>query len=254
MSQTTTCHYEINQSFNAITRYLHSLRYRNLLGVFRRFHRTVSRKPIRVLDIGAGTAKSFALLDDRFEIEYCGIDRHEQLTACARQRYGDRPNFRMITASALEVDLAGQAKQPDVVLALETLEHVFADEVPELVARIAGLTPRLFVCSVPVEVGPIVWIKNVGSALMRYNRHRNYTWPQTFWAGLGRIDKLPPRLADHMGFDWRWLVAILQRNVRVRQIRRFPLRWLPAGLSTSLFMVCDSLEPSSVATPARSAA
>jgi hypothetical protein len=37
---------------------------------------------------------------------------------------------------------------------------------------------------VPVEIGASIRLKNIGSALCGYGRHEEYTWAETFWAGL----------------------------------------------------------------------
>ena len=114
--------------------------------------------------------------------------------------------------------------------------------VVRIVENIARQRPRLFVCSVPVEVGPIIWIKNVGSWLMGYLRHTEYRWHETLWAGLYQLDRLPPHGTGHKGFDWRWLAQTIRHNLRIVEFRRLPARLLPAGLSTSVFFVARPRE------------
>jgi len=63
--------YERNQQFNALTRWLHSFRYRTILRVIRDLR--VSDRPLRVLEIGAATGRLFDVLDARFAIDYTGI-------------------------------------------------------------------------------------------------------------------------------------------------------------------------------------
>jgi hypothetical protein len=122
---------------------------------------------------------------------------------------------------------------------LEALEHIPEHAVVRIVEQVAVARPHLFVCSVPVEIGPSIWFKNVGSLLMGYSRHREYTWNETFWAGLGKLDKLPPHGLGHKGFDWRWLAQTVRHSHRITRMRTFPFDALPASVSTSVFFVAE---------------
>jgi len=228
--------YEQNQSFNALTAWLHSLRYRQIVQVFRGLAAQRSQ-PIRVVEIGCAHAKLFGVLDAQFSIDYVGIELEASFAELARQRYGGRGNFQLIEGSALSA--LGTLASPDVVVALETLEHIPEHDVVRLIEQVAALRPSLFVCSVPVEVGPAVWAKNLGSLATGYMRHKEYSWRETWWAGLYQLDKLPPHETGHKGFDWRWLAQTIRHNLRIIQLRRFPSQLVPAALSTSVFIVAE---------------
>lgn len=228
--------YERQLSFNALTAWLHSLRYRSTLQVIASVAEGLDR-PLKVLEIGSAEGKLFGILDQRFSIDFTGIEIREDFIRTARARYGERKNFRVLQRSA--IDLEG-IDTPDVVIALETLEHIPENDVVRVVEAVAALHPKRFICSVPVEIGPSIWLKNVGSLLAGYNRHRiEYTWARTFWAGLYQLDRLPPHDTGHMGFDWRWLAQTIRHNMRICEMRRFPFRFLPAAVSMSIFMVAE---------------
>ena len=106
-----------------------------------------------------------------------------------------------------------------------------------IIEEIAKIEPKLFICSVPVEIGPAIWFKNIGSLVTGYMRHTEYTWAETFWAGFGKLDKLPPHGTGHKGFDWRWLAQTIRHNMEIEEIRKFPFSLFPAGLSTSVFFI-----------------
>ena len=224
--------YEKNQRANPINAWLHSRRYRHIV---REFEGIKLDRPIRVVDIGCAHAQLFAHIE-RFGIEYTGIELGSKLSNVARTRYGDRKNFRVITGSVFDHQdaLAGA----DVVVALETLEHIPERLVVSLVDLISDKAPKRFYCSVPIEVGPVLWVKNVGSWLVRYPRYREYSWADTFWAGLYQLDRIAPHGTDHKGFDWRWLAQTLRQRFKVRT-RTLPVAMLPAAFSTSAFFVCE---------------
>lgn len=215
--------YERQLGFNAITRWLHSLRYRETLALLKPFDTP------RVLEIGCAEAKLFDVLSRHMRLDYTGIDIREDFIQTACDRYaGD--NFRARVQSA--TDLSGISA--DVVVALETMEHIPEHEVVRIVEAVAAIKPKLFICSVPVEIGPSIWLKNLGSVLCGYNRHIEYTWRETFWAGLGQLDRIPYHTTGHKGFDWRWLAQTIRHNMRIVKVRHLPTSLLP---STSVLIV-----------------
>jgi hypothetical protein len=123
------------------------------------------------------------------------------------------------------------------VTALETMEHIDGPTVVRIIERIAQSRPRRFVCSVPIEIGPSVLIKNFGSLLMGYSRHKTYTWRQTLAAGFYQLDKLPRHTTSHLAFDWRWLAQTIRDHFKILETRFFPIRHLPAWASTTAFFI-----------------
>lgn len=210
------------------------------MAVFRTATREAGDRPVNVVDIGCAHAKLFSVLNERFNIDYTGIEINSDFVEMARSRYAHNPNFRVMhdsVANALE-----NLKRADIVVALETLEHIPEHDVVRIIEAVAAANPRLFVCSVPVEIGPAVWLKNVGSLITGYVRHKEYSWPETFWAGLYQLDKLPPHGTGHKGFDWRWLAQTIRHNFQIREIRKLPFRMLPAAVAFSVFILAEPRE------------
>jgi SAM-dependent methyltransferase len=216
--------YERNQQFNVVARWLHTLRYRELLASLRDLP-----QPFRLLDIGCGPGKLYQVLDSTFDLEYVGVEVEPRFIEALKLRYSGRKNCRIVAESIMKVfDTLGDF---DVICALETLEHMPRADVTVLLDKIAARHVKLFFASVPVEIGVSIWLKNVGSAICGYSRHSEYRWRDTFWAGLYRLDKLPPHGTSHIGFDWRWLRDEMTKRFPVR-MRKVPLPGLPA---TSVF-------------------
>jgi hypothetical protein len=228
-------YYEKNQRFNFLVSWLHAFRYKNILSLFSVVASKAQGKQIKVVEIGCAHAKLFSILNERFEIDYTGIDVDLHFVQTAQSRYGQNPNFRIIHDSAK--DALVNIKNADVLVSLETFEHIQEHEVVRIIEAIAIAKPGLLVCSVPVEIGPAIWLKNVGSLLTGYNRHKEYRWVETFWAGLYQLDKLPPHGTGHKGFDWRWLAQTIRHNMQVIEIRKFPFGFLPTAFAFSVFMV-----------------
>lgn len=227
---TTSLNYETVQNFNPLTRWLHGYRYRHALDALADIP-----QPFSVLEIGTATGKLFGALAERYQIDYTGIEPYEGFAAQARARYGNRPNFRLLEASATPII---HEQRADVVIALETFEHILEREVVTIVDGIAAMSPKLFIASVPVELGPAILMKNLGSFLCGYRRHREYGWRRTLAATFNRLDSLPPHGSSHMGFDWRWLAQTIRHRFKILEMRRFPFAFLPASCSATVFMIC----------------
>ncbi len=234
MKEESRLNYEKQQNFNALLTWIHSLRYKAILNFFKKL--PIIDRPIRVLEIGCAHAKLFEVLNQQFNIDYSAIELNTPFYEEARKRYGHFPNFSVINASASDSSSYQHFPKPDIVIALETLEHIPEKEVVRIIEHIAALSPEHFVCSVPVEVGPAIWFKNLTSFLVGYHRHKTYTWRETFWAGLYQLDKLPPHGTCHKGFDWRWLAATIRQNMQITRTLKFPFNFLPGGLANSVFI------------------
>ncbi len=211
-----------------------------MFALFRGLHEQVraSGKRIKVVEIGCANAKLFSMLNEQFEIEYTGIEIYPGFVEQARQRYAHHSNFRVICDSA--ANASEHFKTADIVIALETLEHIPERDVVRIIEAVAEARPGLFVCSVPVEVGPAVWLKNIGSVLTGYTRHTEYRWAETFWAGLYQLDRLPPHGIRHKGFDWRWLAQTIRHNMKIIRVRKSPFGFLPAAFAFSVFIVAGA--------------
>lgn len=191
-----------------------------------------------MVEIGCAHAKLYLLLNAKFKIHYIGIEPNEVFVNVAKERYQNHSNFKIIQSTA-EKEL-NKINDVDIVVALETFEHIPEHFVVRIVEEVAKIQPKLLICSVPVEIGPAIWFKNIGSFITRYIRHKEYTWAETFWAGFGKLDKLPPHGTGHKGFDWRWLAQTIRHNMQIKEMKKFPLNFLPAGLSTSVFFIAES--------------
>lgn len=216
--------YERTLDFNPMTRWLHGFRYRHADSAIASL---ASNGPLRIVDIGCAHAQLFERASSIQPIDYTGIEVRDEFVIAARARYGAHPNFRILHEDAVTALARVHA---DLVVALETLEHIPEHDVVRIIEQVAAMRPKRFIASVPVEVGPSIWAKNVGSFLSGYVRHHEYSWRETWWAGLGALDRLPPHGTGHKGFDWRWLAQTIRHNMQIVNLKRTPVPWLPASV------------------------
>lgn len=223
--------------FNAITSYLHSFRFKTVIRYMEKLEREIPSRPIVIMDIGCGSGGFFEVLKDRFNVRFIGVEIQEKYVAQTREKYKDDPRVTIMQRDAAEAGLYEETN-PDIVVALESMEHIPPDTVVEIIHRLKNIPSlRLFIASVPIEVGPSLWIKNIGSALMGYHRHKEYSWAQTFWAGFYKLDKLPRHNGRHMGFDWRWLAQTIRLNLTMVAVHTSPFDCIPTWLAPSILFV-----------------
>jgi uncharacterized protein YfbU (UPF0304 family) len=234
--KTAAANYEKAQSFNPIVKFLHGVRYGHLLREFDAISARSGDRPIRVVEIGCAFAKTFSILKDRYKVDYLGIELNSLAAETAHDRYSRYDNFRIIN-DPVENHYA-EFETADVILAMETLEHIPEHIVVRVVEAIGKARPETFICSVPNEVGPIVWVKNVGSLLMGYMRHKEYRWSETWHAGIYNLDKVDAHGTGHKGFDWRWLAQTIRHNIRITESHSSPVSWFPKTLSVSVIFIC----------------
>jgi SAM-dependent methyltransferase len=228
--------YEQNQDFNAITRFLHSFRHSLASDLVGEVAAQIPDRPVSVLELGCGTGKTFATINAGHAITYVGIDKDKNAIAAASARYGDLAHAKFISGSAADVSHYTKA---DIVFALETFEHIRERDVVRIVEHVcAEVRPKLFVVSVPVEIGPSVWIKNLGSRLMGYSRPE-YTLKSSFWAGLYNLNRVPVHKNGHAGFNWYWLEQTIRHNAPIRETRSLPYRWLPKMMTPTVMFVAE---------------
>ncbi|MBV9576485.1 MAG: class I SAM-dependent methyltransferase [Gammaproteobacteria bacterium] len=226
--------YEKMLTFNSVLSWVHSLRYRETVKILKR---SFGKKRITVWEVGCAHAQLFETLSAYFEIDYYAIERDANFCQEAFNRYGSHPNFHIINGSGADPVCYKNFPDPDVIVSLETFEHMPNQEVLKTLDIIAKSTPTLFLCSVPVEIGPAVLFKNLASFFFRYHRHRAYSWKETLWAAAYRLDKLPPHACQHKGFDWRILLSQIKEKMPVVCAKTLPFNILPAAISNSIFMV-----------------
>ncbi|MGF6227786.1 SAM-dependent methyltransferase [Inquilinus ginsengisoli] len=230
--------YERNQNFNKITTFIHSGRYASLLRLAGELSATMKGRSVRALDIGCGPGTAVGPLLSAYDVDYTGIDLSAEYLDAARRNHGHRPNCKFVQADAADPSHY-QPDSADIVFALETLEHIPEGAVVRIIENVCRIVrPKLFVVTVPVEVGPAVWIKNGGSALMGYNRGSG-TLRETFWAGLYQMDRIPTHTVWHIGFDWRWLAQTIRHNAPIREVSSLPFSWLPRWLAPNMLMVAE---------------
>uniref|UniRef100_UPI00311ECE8C hypothetical protein n=1 Tax=Vibrio sp. TaxID=678 RepID=UPI00311ECE8C len=150
----------------------------------------------------------------------------------AVQRYGSNSNFKYI--NDVVQNHLHEFEACDMVVCLETLEHIPESDVVRIVENLGKARPKALLFSVPNDIGPIVFVKNFGSMLIGWKRHKEYSWLETLQASLYM------HTTEHKGFDWRWLAQTIRQNMIIKKIHRSPVNFIPCTLSPSIIFECVS--------------
>ncbi len=229
--------YEKIQNFNFITSYLHNTRYKNLLDLFKTIKKE-DNDEIKVIDIGCGPGKSYELLNANFKINYYGIERRKDFCDLAIERYGNFQNFKIVCDSV--ENQFSKFTDADIIIGLETFEHIPESLVVRVIEAIAKSNVPLLYCTVPNEVGPAILIKNIGSFIMGYSRHKEYSWRETISSSIYDLDNVGLHGVGHKGFDWRWLAQTIRHNLKIESITTSPFNFIPRSLSPSIGFIATN--------------
>ena len=229
--------YEKTQNFNLITKILHSTRYRNLEKLVT--YAAEKEKKLKIVDIGCGPAKAYEVIKNLdVDFTYFGIDLQEDIIELAKERYKMFDNFEVVCDSIENVFHAFD--DADLIIGLESFEHIPEALVVRTIEAIGKSNFKYLYITVPNEVGPAIFIKNVGSFFMGYMRYKEYRWTETFAASIYNLDKVERHRTGHKGFDWRWLAQTLRQNCRIRKVTTSPLQAIPRFLSPSIGFICHN--------------
>lgn len=224
--------YEQIQNKNFVTRFLHSFRYKEL----QRFTKQeFGGKSVRVLDLGCGPGGAFPALREVIDVsEYVGVDVMADFIQVANDRHQDeRATFKLADITEDNFDFSGF----DLIIALETFEHIVEGKLVRVIERIAKSDAHRVACSVPVEIGPAVAIKNYGSRLMGYNR-RSGSFIETLFAATYQLNRVPTHDNGHTGFNWYWLEQTLRHNLEIIESRSLPYAWVPKPFAPTVLFKC----------------
>ena len=226
--------YKKNQNFNPIIKNIHNVRYLWLKSEFRKLRKLKGKDyQIKIVDIGCGYCKAYKTLKEINEnFDYIGIEPDKNFYSEAVKKYGKNKNFQVIN------DIAQNAlkniSSSDIVISFECLEHIEQKHIPLIIDMICMLNPKIFACTVPVEVGPALLIKNFVTFILRYPRYKEYSLSETIWAGTYNLQKLPPHNQSHKSFDWRTLKNKISEKMIIKKLKKIPFQFLPSSITPSI--------------------
>jgi SAM-dependent methyltransferase len=131
----------------------------------------------------------------------------------------------------------------DLIFCLEVMEHLSAERQNEVMERITSVTSPAgrLVLSVPVEVGPVALLKNVGRWKYRREHPDVYTYTNLAKSLFG-VQVPECRSGNgylsHMGFYYWDLKRVLKKRFTIERTLGSPIASLPGLMNSQVFFVC----------------
>lgn len=124
----------------------------------------------------------------------------------------------------------------DVVISLETLEHIAPNQLPFFYKEIEkNLTKNgVILISVPNETGPLFAVKQIYKLLFLEDAE-GYSFKEGVYQSLGMVENVKRK--EHKGFSWRKFKKELSQYFDVQSTKGLQLSYLPAFLNPSIGIV-----------------
>lgn len=192
---------------------LHSARFEWLVRQLKR--RGIERASI--FELGCHDARTIDFLEESgLTVDrYLGVDANEHGgIEMAKERFGGRPGFEFVAGA--EPSAIPQPKEPfDLLICMETFEHIPEEVVDRYLARIKEVVRGTLFITVPIERGLPFITKHLARGVMT-KEHRDMTRKE-FWGHLfGRFRGL--RHDGHIGFDDRRLVRQVAEHFKIESL------------------------------------
>ena len=205
-----------------------------------------------LLDYGCGDGTFMGFVSDRFAV-CVGADVDQAQIDDCRSRFAPLPNLRFCLVR--DLDESRHTHAYDVVTCMETLEHCLEP----VVDRVLGDLQRLcapdgvIVISVPIEIGPVFFIKYVVRKLAAirglsdYARYESYSLADAWRMAFATRQTVLPRPAygpaeapyhSHYGFNWRRLRVKVEDAFELERTLFSPAGWCGGWLSSQVWFVC----------------
>ena len=220
--------------YNFITKFLHKNKYQILID---HINKKLKKKKLNILDLGCGTCNSFKILNEKFIINYTGIENVSRIVNLAKERYDNFDNFKIINSDNEKFLNRKNINQYDLIICFDTLEHMNINSAIFLLKSLKKINFKFLYINIPNELGPAILIKNFGSMLMGYQRHKEYSVLETLYASFFLLNKIPVHNKNHKGFDWRIIKRKLNELYNVKLFSN-PFKIFPLLLSPSIFFIC----------------
>jgi cyclopropane fatty-acyl-phospholipid synthase-like methyltransferase len=207
------------------------------LARFRWFQNELQRRgimPRKVLELGCFDGKVLRFLPQPPQ-RYVGFDANwESGLDLARRTFATQPQFEFHEAtSPADLRLAPE-DQFDVIVTMETLEHLPPEDLDAYLAKLATHAGGWVFVTVPNEKGPLFLAKWLAKRIFSRDGEA-YTGREVLYATLGLTHKVARN--QHKGFDYDVLVSQLRRHFDIVKVSGHPLTWLPTFLCFSVGIV-----------------
>ena len=213
------------------------LRSRLHLARFRWFAAELASRNIpagSVLELGCFDGKLIDFLPAK-PSRYVGFDANwEGGLDLARERWSQTPGYSFLKATTPDEMVLDRQEVFDLVVVMETLEHIPPQLVDGYLEKMARHLNGYFFVTVPNEKGIVFLAKWLAKKLFSRDAAR-YSFAELLNATLGRMTRVTRR--EHKGFDYDALIVEIKKHFDVIEVSGIPSGFLPPFLSFGVGIV-----------------
>lgn len=142
-----------------------------------------------------------------------------------------------------DVTSLSKEKRFDIIFCQEVLEHfnpLRQEDALKKMASVMDSDGRLII-SVPVEIGPVALVKNIGRWKYRKYNPSIYNFRNLFKSFFGikiNEERLKNDFLSHMGFYFNDLKKIINKDFIIEKTSASPMFWAPKIFNSQVFFVC----------------
>lgn len=202
-------------------------------------------KAINDLNIKAGSVVELGCYDGKTinfihpaPIYYVGYDANWEGGLDIARRIWKTNNYKFYPCS--HPSEIKNVESFDIAICMETLEHVPPELIEPYIKKLSELTNNYLFVTVPVEKGPVFFIKYIGKMIFKYNPE-SYTFKEFMWASIG-LTKYVHR-NQHKGFDYNQIIKSISKHFEIVKVEPHPIGFLPKILGIGIGIVAKKENP-----------
>jgi hypothetical protein len=127
----------------------------------------------------------------------------------------------------------------DIAICMETLEHIPSELVDLYVEKLSKITKGYFFVTVPVEKGPVFFLKHLGKILFGYS-HEEYTLKEFILASIGFTKNVHRH--EHKGFDYNEIIKTVSKHFEIIKVEPHPVRFFPKIFGIGIGIVARKIK------------
>ena len=186
-----------------------------------------------VLEIGCGDGKTIEFLPLK-NFNYYGLDANwNNSLNFAKEHYSNKKNIKFDEVlNAKDIKIA-EGKYYDLVICMETLEHISPDQVCLYLEKIAQHCKGYFLITVPNEKGLFFLLKRI---IKLNSDNYKYNLKEILQITLGKTNKV--KRFQHKGFDYDHLIYDIKKYFKIVKVEGNPMgKFFPIFLCFNICII-----------------
>lgn len=210
---------------------LHMARYEWLIQQIKRFE----IKDYSMIELGCFDAKTLDFLPQK-PTKYLGYDANwENGLEIGKEKWKGQDYVTLLECqTADEMDV--KEKSYDISVCLETMEHIFSDQVESYVKKLSYATKKYCFISVPNEKGLLFLTKHLAKKALN-NHQEDYSLKEYYYATTGNLKKVDRNEGGHKGFDYDQLAGIVGKHFNKVEVVGIPFDSIPPSMNFSVGII-----------------